>query len=457
MQKPREHWSSHLGFILAAAGSAIGLGTLWQVPYITGENGGGAFVLVYFLCTLLIGVPVFIGELIIGRRSQRSAVSAFETLSNNTPFWKMAGWLGVLSSFLIMSFYSVIAGWGLNYVFMCLNQFYQGKDAAQIGAIFELLERSWDITLFWHLAFTGLTVAVVYLGIRGGIEYWSKFMMSTLFVLLLGLTLYSFTLPGFVEALTFLFYPDWSEFHTHSALTALGLSFFTLSVAQGVMITYGSYMKKSEDIPQTGLIIGTMIILVAALAGMMIFPVIFTYHFMPAQGPGLVFKTLPLLFGKLPGALLISTTFFLLFVFAALTSSIALVEVIVANFMDLFNWSRPKAVLVTGIACFLFGIPSALSKTGLIFANWEGLYGYTFFDTVSRLVNQWTMPVGGLLTALFIGWVLDKEAAREEFQTGSSMGYLFKPWHFFLKWVSPVAILFILLQSLGVTALFENR
>lgn len=450
MQKQREHWSSQLGFILAAAGSAIGLGTLWKFPYVTGANGGGLFVLIYIICVFFIGIPIFIAELLLGRKAQRGAVGIFVSLSDNSNIWKTAGWLGVISSFLIMSFYSVVAGWGLNYVLMSLNQFYQGKSPQEIANIFETLSASGDITLFWHFMFTALTVAVVYPGVRHGIEYWAKFMTSGLLVMLLALCAYAFTLEGFPQAVRFIFYPDVTNFKPSGALEALGLSFFTLSLGQGIMLTYGSYMRRSEDIPKTGLIIGSMIILVSLLAGLMIFPIIFTFGVAPQGGPGLVFKTLPLLFAKLPGALIISTTFFVLFVFTALTSSVALVEVVVANFMDLLGWSRKKAVLTTGIACFIFGIPSALSGTHLLFANWPAIYGKTFFATIDDLVSVWLLPIGGLMVAIFTGWALDKELVREEFNSGTVYRWLWRPWLFFIRWIAPIAIIIIILQQSGI-------
>jgi neurotransmitter:Na+ symporter, NSS family len=450
MQTQREHWSSHLGFILAAAGSAIGLGTLWKFPYVTGENGGGLFVLIYIFCTFFIGIPIFVAELILGRRAQRGAVGIFASLSNNSNLWKAVGWLGVISSFLIMSFYSVLAGWGLNYVFMSLNEFYEGLSAQEISNVFEVLESSGDITLFWHLIFTGLTVAVVYPGIRHGIEYWSKFMTSALLILLVCLCIYSSTLEGFQKAVHFIFYPDYANFKVSGILEALGLSFFTLSLGQGIMLTYGSYMRHTEDIPKTSVIVGMMIILVSILAGLTIFPVIFTFGFAPDSGPGLVFKTLPLLFAKLPGALLISTTFFILFVFTALTSSIALVEVVVANFIDLFEWSRKKAVLVTGVGCFIFGIPSALSGTNNLFASWVNIYGMTFFSTIDNLVSIWLLPIGGLMTAIYAGWFLDKTISHEEFVSGTRFKWLWCPWKFFMRWIAPIAILCIILQQTGL-------
>lgn len=450
MQKQREHWSSHLGFILAAAGSAVGLGTLWKFPYVTGQNGGGIFVLFYIFCTFFIGIPIFVAELILGRRAQRGAVGVFASLAQNSTVWKSVGWMGVASSFLIMSYYSVVAGWGVNYVLMSLNQFYLNRTPDEIVGIFHTLEKSGDISLFWHLVFTGLTVALVLPGVRHGIEYWTKFMTSALAVILLALCLYCTTLDGFGQAVHFLFYPNIGNFKPSAALEALGLAFFTLSLGQGIMLTYGSYLRRSDDIPKTGAIVGVMIIAVSMLAGLMIFPVIFTFGFAPEGGAGLVFKTLPILFAKLPGAMLISTTFFILLVFTALTSSVALIEVVAANFMDLYSWPRRKSVLMAGAGCFIFGIPSALAGSQLLFGNWVEIYGKNFFDTIDSLVSVWLLPIGGLMTALFVGWFLDKEIAKDEFMAGSSLKWLWRPWMFFMRWVAPAAIICIFLQQAGI-------
>lgn len=450
MQTQREHWGSQLGFVLAAAGSAIGLGTLWKIPYVTGMNGGGLFVMIYIACTLFIGIPLFMTELVLGRRGQRGAVGIFATLANNSTFWKGIGWMGVITSFLIMTYYSVIAGWGMNYVLLSLNQFYLNRTPAEISHVFDVLEASGDITIFWHFAFTALTVAVVYPGVRQGIEYWSKIMTTMLLVIMVGLFAYCTTLEGFGQAVNFIFYPDPSKFKPSGVLEALGLSFFTLSLGQGIMLTYGSYMRRSDDIPKTGFVIGSMIILVGLLAALTIFPIIFSFGVPPEAGPGLVFKTLPLLFSKLPGAMLLSTLFFTLFVFTALTSSIALVEVVVANFIDLNGWSRKKAVLIVGAACFICGIPSALSGTNTLFANWPALYGKSFFDTIDGLVNFWLIPIGGLFIAIYAGWLFDHAAAEDEFKSGSVMKWFFRPWLFFVRWVVPIGILVILFQMLGV-------
>ncbi len=450
MKKQREHWGSHFGMIMAAAGSAIGLGTLWQFPYLVGENGGGLFVLVYLLATLFIGIPVFIAELILGRQAQRGAVGVFDSLKQNSAFWRGVGWLGVFTSFIIMSYYSVVAGWGLNYVLMSLNQFYVDKSPQQIAQIFDTLQSSGGMTLFWNLIFTILTIGVVLRGIRKGIEYWSRILIPSLIVLLLALFLYSISLPGFGEAFRFIFKPDFQNFKPSGILTALGMAFMTMSLGQGIILTYGSYMKQNENIPSTAFIIGGMDILVSIISALMIFPIIFTYHANPGVGSGLVFKTLPMLFARLPGALLISTAFFALFTFTALSSAIALIEVVAANFIDLFDWSRKKAVLITGIASFLFGIPSALSWSGSIFPTWKFIYGKNFFETMVSLVANWTLPIGGLLTALFGGWVLSKELAFTEFDSEGKRRWLFFVWRVFVRYIAPVAIVLIILEGTGV-------
>lgn len=275
-------------------------------------------------------------------------------------------------------------------------------------------------------------------------------MMSGLFVLLLGLFIYATTLDGFSQAAHFILSPDYSKLKPSGALEALGLSLFTLSLGQGVMLTYGSYMRKSEDIPKTGLIIGVTIVVVAILASLMIFPIIFTFGFTPEEGRGLVFKTLPVLFTKLPGALLISITFFTMFTFAALTSAIAFVEVVSANIIDLWGWSRRKAVLSVGLVCFIFGIPSALSGTDVLFGNWPHIFGKTFFATIDDLVSIWLLPIAGLMISIYAGWFFDQEASKEEFEAGTSFKGMWKTWRFFVRWIVPVAIILIMLQQTGL-------
>lgn len=450
MSQVREHWGSRLGFILAAVGSAIGLGVLWKFPYTVGQNGGGLFIFTYILCIVVIGVPVLIGELLLGRSSQRAAVGAFQVLSEGSSHWKIAGWFGVLSSFLIMSFYSVIAGWGMSYVLMSLSGFYQHFPADEISHVFTKLSHSGGISLFWHFLFTIIVMSIVLSGVRKGIEFWSKIMTRALFVILTGLFLYSLTMKGFGKAVQFIFYPNWKEFHFSSVLEALGLAFFTLSLGQGIMISYGSYMRKKENIPQMACIIGFSVVVVSILAAMTIFPVIFTFGFEPQQGSGLIFKTLPYLFAQIPGSLVISMIFFTLFVFTALTSAIPFVEVVATNIMELANWPRRRAVLLVAAGTFLFGIPSALASTSHLFPNWQSIYGMNFLDTIDNFVSTWIIPIGGLLTALFVGWGLKQEISKEEFPLGRKWQIFYKIWHFFMKWFIPLTIFLIILQKSGI-------
>lgn len=448
--KQREHWGTRIGFIMATAGSAVGLGSLWKFPYVTGENGGGLFVLAYLIFTFLIGCPIFLAELIVGRRAQRSPVGAFSELSNHSQNWKMLGWLCVFINFLILSYYSVVAGWAVNYTLLSLNQFTENRTPQEIGAVFDTMYASGSINLFWHFVFMLLTVGVVWGGIRKGIEHWSKILMPGLFIILIGLLIYSMTLDGFSEAVHFVFYPDVAKFKPASIIEALGLSFFTLSVGLGIMLTYGSYMRKEDDIPKTVIQVALMDVVVALMAALMIFPIIFTFGFTPQEGPGLLFKTLPVLFAKLPGTLVLSTLFFILVVFTALTSAISVLEVLVSTFIELVGWSRGKAVIIIGSCVFVFGIPSALAGANGIFPEWTAMYGKNFFDTVDYVSNYWLLPISGLLIACFAGWFLDKTILQEEFSSGTRFVKLFTPWLWLVRLVVPAAVLLIMLQKGGV-------
>jgi len=445
----REHWGSRLGFILAALGSAIGLGTLWKFPYVTGEYGGGLFVFFYLIFTLILGIPLFIGELILGRRAQRAAVGIFAELSGESTPWKTAGWLGVVSSFLILSYYCVVAGWGLNYLMMSLNQFYEKRTPAEIASTFDLLYKSGDISLFWAFIFLLLAMGVVFQGVRKGIERWNRILTTALLVLLVLLCFYACTLEGFPKAIQFLFQPNLKHIQLTGILEALGLSLFTLSLAQGVILTYGSYLREKEDLPKTALIVGLAVVAVSMVTVLTIFPVIFTFKLGPKEGSGLIFKTLPVLFAELPGSMILSALFFTLFVFTALTSAVALLEVISANLMDLYQWSRKKAAISSTVAAFIVGIPSAFSGSRQIFKKWLPMYGINFFDTVDLLVSVWLLPLGALLTSLYLGWRLKKELIFQEFIKGSQWKRLFSLWFFLIRWVVPIGILLIFLQKAG--------
>jgi neurotransmitter:Na+ symporter, NSS family len=444
--KKREHWSSSLGFILAAAGSAVGLGSLWRFPYYTGENGGGLFVLCYLFFTFLVGLPVFMAELVIGRHSQKSPVGALSEMSKHSDNWKSLGWFCVFSNFIILSFYSVVAGWSVNYALMSMCNFTENRSPEEIRGVFDIVYRSGDINIFWHSIFMLMTVSIVYGGVRKGIEHWSRILMPALLILLFGLFLYSTTLSGFEEAWRFVLLPDPTKFGPHSVFKALGMAFFTLSLGLGIILTYGSYMRADDDIPKTALIISFINVFVSIIASLMIFPIIFTFGFKPEEGPGLVFKTLPVLFEKLQGGTFIATAFFIVLVFTAVTSSISLLEVMVANFIELFNWSRKRAAVTVGIGALIFGIPSALAGSGTLFSSWKEIYGKDFFNTLSDTPDM-LLSLGGLGMAIFVGWYLDKDLVKEEFCKGSSYPWVYYPWRFLLRWVAPTAILAIMLYQ----------
>lgn len=450
MTKPREHWSSKVGFLFAAIGSAVGLGVLWMFPYTVGSNGGGLFLLAYILCIIFIGIPTLIAELSIGRAAQGAAIGTFDRLGQGNSFFKLPGYLSVVASFFIMSFYSVIAGWGMSYVVMCLNGFYKGKNALEVANTFRILASSGGISIVWHFLFTLLTMGIVFAGVRKGIETWSRIMTRALFIILVILVLYNIQLSGFAQALRFIFKADPTNFKFSSALEALGLAFFTLSLGQGIMISYGSYLKKEDNIPQMACVIAFSVIIIAILSALMVFPAVFTFGFKPNAGEGLVFETLPYLFSHLPGSLILSTIFFILFVFTALTSSMAFVEVVASNCMERFSWDRKKAVALTCFATFILGLPCAAARSGAIFFDWQDIYGANFLTTLSNLVSTWMIPLAGLLTAIFVGYVIDKKKGFEQFMQGSNYPSLWPSYLFFMRYVIPAFIILVILQKSGI-------
>lgn len=453
MKENREHWGSKLGFLLAAIGSAIGLGVLWKFPYTVGQNGGGYFLLAFLICVIVIGIPVFVAELLLGRHAQKAAILAFEQSCPKHPFWKIAGWLGVISSFLIMSFYSVISGYGISYILASLTRFAEGKSAADVAKVYDTLSKSGDISILWHFLFTAITMSIVFSGVRKGIEYWSKFMTRALFVILIALFLFSTTLEGFKQAFEFIFYPKIENFHFSSVIEALGLAFFILSLGQGIMISYGSYMRKEDNIPFMSLIVGASVIIVAILASLVVFPVVFSFGYKPDAGTGLIFQTLPYLFTKLPGGIILSIIFFILFVFTALTSAVAFIEVIATNLMELTRVTRKSAVLIVGASTFIFGLPSALAASGSFFPEWQSIYGFNFLDNIDYLVSIWIIPFAGLLTSIFVGWVMDQNITKEEFLKGHGDKKLWHPWIFLVRYIVPILILIIILEKSGMVNL----
>ncbi|NBO24883.1 MAG: sodium-dependent transporter, partial [Chlamydiae bacterium] len=354
-------------------------------------------------------------------------------------------------SFLIMSFYSVIAGYGMSYILLSLNGFYQNLSFEDVALVYEKLSSSGPISTFWHLGFTAITASIVFLGVRKGIEYWSKIMVKIFLILMLCLFAYSLTLPGLSQAFEFAFKIHPEQFSASSFIEALGLALFTLSLGQGIMISYGSYMSSQESIFKTSLIVAVSVVIVAALSALTIFPVVFTFNVAPTSGPGLVFKTLPFLFDKLPCPMLISTSFFTLFVFTALTSAVPLIEVVATNLMELFDLTRKKAVMIVALGTFIFGLPSAFSNTtSTIMQDWKSIYGLNFLETVDQLVSVWMIPLAGFLTSVFVGWKVSKEVAMKQFEVTGNPSWVFSFWYFSIRYIVPLVSLVIILQGSGV-------
>ncbi len=450
LSKSHEHWTGKVGFILSTAGSAIGLGSLWRFPYIAGQNGGGAFVILYLLFTFIIGVPVFLAELTLGRKTQKSSLAGYSKLTKPSSNWRLLGWVNILTCALILSFYGVVSGWCLSYTLMSLNQFSLGKSPEQIREVFTILSSSPGISLLWFALFLIINGGIINSGIRKGIEHWSKILMPALFIILIAMFFYSITLSGFGEAVRFVFYPDFSKLSGGSVLNALGMAFFTLSVGLGILITYGSYMRPKENIPYNGFWITLMTVFVSLMAALTIFPIVFTYGMEPTAGSGLVFQTLPIIFAKIPAGLLISTVFFALLLFAALTSTISLLEVLVANILENYSWSRAKATTFSTLLIFIIGIPSALAGSKALFPTWSAIYGKDFFSTVDYLTASWLMPLSGLCVTILAGWKLKKCVMIDEFSMGTNNKWLGPLWYFLLKWLAPLAVIVVILQEAGI-------
>ncbi|WP_246944868.1 sodium-dependent transporter [Bacillus pinisoli] len=435
----REQWKTRSGFMLAAMGSAIGLGNIWKFPYITGENGGAAFIIVYLVCIALIGIPIMLAEFSIGRKTQKDAIGSFQELTPGKP-WFVTGLFGVVAAFLILSFYGVVAGWALSYTTKAMNGELLSIPAEQMGDHFGGFIGTSLSPILWQLLFMFIVIVIVVKGIKEGIEKWNKILMPTLGVLLLILVIRSVTLPGAGDGISFLFSPDFSALSTEAVLVALGHAFFSLSLGMGTMITYGSYLPKNVNLPTASVGISLADTGFALFAGLAIFPAVFAFGMDPGAGPGLIFITLPAVFELMPFGQFFSVLFFLLISVAALTSAISILEVPVAYFIRKFGWTRQKATWILGTIIFLFGIPSSLSL-----GAWSGftIFGLNFFDAVDFLASNILLPLGGLLTALFVGWALKPKQATEMADLSEST--IGKLWIFALRFVAPVLIVFVLL------------
>ncbi|WP_408956337.1 sodium-dependent transporter [Natroniella sp. ANB-PHB2] len=441
----RESWTSKLGFILAAAGSAVGLGNIWRFPYITGENGGAIFLLIYLVAVILIGYPVLLTEMSLGRKSHKNPVGAFKAIArDNTPWW-LVGALGVFTGFTILSYYSVIAGWSMAYIVKAANGFIAEADFA--GVFVEHISGVGE-PLLWHGVFMAITVGIISAGVVKGIQKAVKVLMPILFLLLVVLVFRSVTLSGAGAGLVYYLAPDFSQITAQTLNDAIAQAFFTLSLGMGAMITYGSYLSDDDNIADSaGYVLG-FDVLIAILAGLAIFPAVFALGLSPDAGPGLTFITLPAVFAEMPLGALFGFLFFVLLTIAAVTSSISLLEVVVAYMVDEHQWERKKAAQIIGIVVFVVGIPPLLGYSALSDIQFLGM---DILDTYDWFANSIFLPVGGLLTAIFAGYVWRTDDILDEINQGNSVlkiGVWFK---IMIKYIIPPAIAVIMFVSIWQT------
>lgn len=454
MAEQRARWGSRLGFVLAAAGSAIGLGNIWKFPYITGENGGGAFVLVYLACIAFVGLPILMAEALLGRLTGQSPVGAMRKVSGAKSGWISVGWLNVAGAFVILSYYSVVAGWCLQYVVWSLDGSIGHGTTEAVTSLFGTLHGSAARNLVGHFVVMAMTLGVVLGGVKSGLERAATVLMPVLFVIFLLLFGYATSLDGFASAFDFVLGFNMDKLTPKGVLEALGHCFFSLSVGMGAMLTYGSYLPAREDLPKSALTIGVIDTAVAMCACLVLFPITFTFGMAPAAGPGLVFKNIPLAFSQLPGGAAWSSIFFVLLFFAAFTSAISLFEVVTATLIDEAGWTRRKSALVAGAALVTAGIPSALSGGGGLFgATMADATGRSWFDWFDYVASNWMLPLSGLGIALVAAWKVGGEARQAAFATGSTLGALgrvYASWLVLLRYVVPVGIGAIFLHAIGV-------
>jgi len=446
-QNQRDSFSNKFAVVAAVAGSAIGLGNIWRFPYLTGQNGGGAFLLVYLVCVFMIGIPLMTSEFVIGRSAQLNPYGAFKKLAPRKP-WFLIGLMGVAAAFMILAFYTTVAGWTLEYFYQSLTGNLMGKTDAQLTTMFDTFLMSSFRPLLWFLIFMGFTGYIVISGVKEGIEKFTKIMMPFLFLLILILCIRSLTLPGAKAGLQFLFRPDISKIAPKVILEALGQSFFSLSVGMGTLITYGSYIKKDENLIASAGLITIADVSVAVLAGVAIFPAVFALGGSPASGSGLTFIVLPGIFDKMPLGNVFALMFFILLAIAALTSTISVLEVIVAYLTEELKMSRRKATLAAVLSVSVLGIITVLSFGTLSNIQFSNM---NIFKLLEYLTSNIMLPIGGLFIVLFIGWFYSKDQVRKELTNeGALKGKILPVFMFIVKFVAPVAISMVFLYSLGV-------
>ncbi len=446
----RAQWSSHWIFIMAATGSAVGLGNIWKFPYIMGQNGGGAFVLIYLVCIFLIAMPILIAEIILGRRGQANPITSIQHLaaeSQQKKAWQCFAWMGVTCGIIILSFYSVVAGWIIAYIGEMSNSNLRTLPNEDISAKFGTLLSDPKRMLIWHSVFMVLTTSVVALGIKKGLEKATKILMPALLFMLLALFIYSVTSAEFAKGAAFMLNADFTKINLSVVLSALGHSFFTLSLGMGTIMAYGSYLSKKTSILRVSLYIVIADTLIAILAGLIIFPIVFSIGLEPSAGPGLVFSTLPTAFAQMPAGSMWGTLFFILLLFAAWTSAISMIEPAVAYCSEKTRLTRKSSAILIGGIIWGLGILTVFS-----FNTWAFSFEFLgtqknagFFDIFDILTSNFMLPLGGALIAIFTGWVVKKQYTQEELASSHT---LFSIWLFLIKFVSPIAVIIILIYAI---------
>lgn len=447
----RANFGSRLGVILATAGSAVGLGNVWRFPYMAGQNGGAVFILIYIACVLLLGIPCMVSEFVIGRRAQANTARAYRKLANGSP-WALVGYLGVLTGFLITSYYAVVSGWCLQYIYASLVGQLHG-DPQYVTHYFQSFSTDAFKPVFWTFVILALTCLIIVKGVEKGIERASKLLMPTLFILLLIIVVASCLLPDAEQGIAFLFKPDFSIITKDVFLGALGQSFYSLSIAMGCLCTYASYFSRQTNLMQSALHIGIIDSIVAILAGLMIFPAAFSVGITPDAGPSLIFITLPNVFNQAFVSMpvvgyVISLLFYGLLSLAALTSLISLHEVSTAFLHEEWRISRRSAAIIITLVCACIGTFCSLSL-----GAYDGLtiFGMPLFDLFDFITGQLMLPIGGFLTCLFVGWYVPRHIVKDEFTNGGELkGRFFALFLFSVRYVCPIAILLIFLHQFGI-------
>lgn len=443
----RDSFGSKIGVIAATAGSAIGLGNIWRFPYVLGENGGGAFLFVYLAFILAIGIPVMLSEFVIGRSAQLNPYGAFKKLAPGRP-WFLIGIMGVGAAFMILAFYAAVAGWTLEYVFQSVKNGFTGKSPDELSTMFDEFRQDSLRPVIWFLVFMSLTAWIVISGVRKGIEKYTKILMPILLVILVVLCIRAITLPGAGAGLSFLFKPDFSKINAETILKALGQAFFSLSIGMGTLITYGSYIKKNDNLATTAVSVSFADTLIAILAGIAIFPAVFAFGIDPGAEEGLVFITLPTIFQQMPGGYYFSLLFFVLLAVAALTSTISVLEVVVAYFVEELKMTRKKATIFAALSISVLGIVAAGSWGW--FENLT-LFGSNIFGLLNFTSANILLPLGGFFIVAFIGWYFGKEKTRKEVGNEGSLKARYLPVYMFIvKFIAPIAIALVFLNGLGI-------